>query len=400
MSEITEELNNTIRARIRELGQITFAEFMGLALYAPGTGYYARRPNLIGARGDFYTAPHLTPIFGELLARQLVELWEQAGQPANFQLIEMGAGQGLLAGDILTWLKFNKAELWDQFTYSIIELSDFLIEGQKRRLRAISKSDVTGDLLEKVSWCRWQDLPVGSVEGVFFSNELVDAFPVHLVQLEQGQLREIYVTANEQGQFQEVTGVLSTPAIADYFTQAGLNLTNGEYEEGYRTEVNLAALEWLTMLATKLKRGYILTIDYGYTGQSRYHPRRSGGTLQCYSNHTISYNPYVNVGQQDITSHVDFSGLVRKGEQLGLETVGFTSQAAFLAGLGIGDKLMELNDTQVAAKSGKTAREIMTERQALQKLVMPHEMGNFGVLLQRKAVNETSTLLSGFSLKI
>jgi SAM-dependent MidA family methyltransferase len=371
---------------------------MEIVLYTPGLGYYTRRPNLIGARGDFYTAPHLTPVFGELVAVQLAEFWERLGQPAKFTLVEMGAGQGLLAGDVLNWLQINRPQLWAALEYKIVEVSEFLIAGQRRRLQAISQNT---NLLEKVTWCSLEDIAEDSVEGAFFSNELVDALPVHLVQLEQGHLREIYVTTSDITEpdqpFIEVSGPLSTPALSTYFEKLGLDLGSGTYPEGYRTEVNLAAVEWLNQIASKLKRGYLLTIDYGYTASHRYHPRRSEGTLQCYFRHNVSYNPYLHLGEQDITAHVDFSSLLLVGEQQGLDNLGFTTQAAFLAGLGIETKF---SDLALAVQKGKNPTELLQERQALQRLLSPTEMGNFGVLIQSKNLKQVSTVLAGLSLKI
>jgi SAM-dependent MidA family methyltransferase len=392
-------LEALLRQHIATEGPLTFARFMEIVLYTPGLGYYTRRPNLIGARGDFYTAPHLTPVFGELVALQLAEFWERLGQPSKFTLVEMGAGQGLLAGDVLKWLQVNRPQLWAALEYKIVEVSEFLITGQRRRLQAVSQ---TANLLEKVSWCSLEEIPEDSVEGAFFSNELVDALPVHLVQLEQGHLCEIYVTTSDittsaTQPLIEVSGPLSTPALSAYFENLGLDLSSDAYSEGYRTEVNLAALEWLSQIASKLKRGYLLTIDYGYTAPHRYHPRRSEGTLQCYFRHNITYNPYLHLGEQDITAHVDFSSLLLVGEQQGLDNLGFTTQAAFLASLGIETKF---NDLILAIQEGRSPTELLQERQALQRLLNPTEMGNFGVLIQSKNLKPVSTVLAGLSLKL
>ncbi len=381
MNEIS-DLHKLILERIRQAGQLTFAEFMQMALYEPGLGYYTRQPNLIGARGDFYTAPHLTPFFGELLARQLADCWEGLGSPLNFQLVEMGAGQGVLAGDILTWFYRNRPEIWPTLTYTIAEVSEFLIRGQRRRLQVVGQSLGAPDLLTHVTWRKLADMVDAEITGVFLSNELVDAFPVHLVQLESGKLGEIYVEADAQGQFQEKIGPLSTGQIASYFEQLGLDLTDGTYPDGYRTEVNLAAPLWLTQVASKLARGFVLTIDYGYTAARRFSPYRSQGTLQCYFNHTINHNPYLRVGEQDITAHVDFSTLMLVGERDGLKTASFETQAEFLTRWGVGDRFVELS----AAESGRSQNERMTEHAALLKLISPTEMGNFGVLLQSKDI--------------
>lgn len=373
-------LHKLILERIYRAGQLTFPEFMQMALYEPGLGYYTRQPNLIGARGDFYTAPHLTPVFGELLARQLAACWEQLGQPANFQLVEMGAGQGVLAGDILGWFYRNRPESWPTLTYTIVEVSEFLIQGQRRRLQAVGQSLGGLDLLAHVVWRDLANIEDAEITGICLSNELVDAFPVHLVQLEGGKLVEIYVVADASGQLLEQIGPLSTTDLANYFEGLGLDLTDGSYPEGYRTEVNLAAPLWLAQVAAKLKHGYVLTIDYGYTAARRFSPYRSQGTLQCYFNHTINHNPYLRVGGQDITTHVDFSSLMLTGERNGLKTESFETQAEFLTRWGIAEKFIELS----AEGSDRSPNERMTEHAALLKLISPTEMGNFGVLLQSK----------------
>lgn len=389
------QLNEIIVRRIKAEGPLPFAEFMQMALYYPDLGYYTRQPNLIGARGDFYTAPHLTPIFGELVAKQLVELWERLGKPKNFQLVEMGAGQALLTGDVLAWISRNQPDLWANFSYIIVEISNFLKAGQKRRLQDVMHKQNIPDLLDKVSWHSLEEL--GEITGIFFSNELVDAFPVHLIEVEKGELREVFVALDAENNLIENLGPLTTAAIDAYLQKLGLNLTDGKYPEGYRTEINLAALDWLQQISSRLKQGYLLTIDYGYTSEQRYSPHRVGGTLQAYVQHTVNYNPYQNVGTQDLTSHVDFTALIKVGEELGLHLEGFTTQAAFLLGLGLGEKLAEITAT---APTNKSAQELMAERNALQKLVSPVEMGNFRVLLQSKDVPSNTKPLTGFSLQV
>ncbi len=387
-------LHKLIKAEIAQArGRITFARFMELALYAPDEGYYTSRVGLIGAKGDFYTAPHLTPVFGQLLARQVAEFWRRLGQPTDFQLVEMGAGQGLIASDILSEFYNNEKELWSNFSYIIVERSTPLKEGQRRRLKAVPDGAA---LLEKVSWRDLSEFEPESVTGCFFSNELVDAFPVHLVQLENGEWREVYVGLNVAGEFQEEIGPLSTSTLENYFKLSGLDPAS--YEEGYRTEINLAALDWLQTVARALHRGYLLTIDYGYLAEKRYHPRRREGTLQTYNGHQVGTNPYLNLGHQDITVHVDFTALVKTGEAEGLNTEGFTTQAAFLLSLGMGEILANLSAP--GAQAGRSPKELLTEIEVLKRLINPAGMGNFGVLIQSKAVAENPTRLSGLTFTV
>lgn len=188
----------------------------------------------------------------------------------------------------------------------------------------------------------------------------MDALPVHQFILEQGQLREIYVTLQQESRvnnqesivnsqelftsftspspytpFTEVIAEPSTPRLAEYFDLVGIQFLENLYSEGYRSEVNLAALDWLGVVADRLQRGYVLTIDYGYPASRYYNPRRSQGTLQCYWHHQRHNNPYINIGGQDITAHVDFTALERWGERCGLAKIGWTQQELFLMALGL-----------------------------------------------------------------
>jgi SAM-dependent MidA family methyltransferase len=380
-------LDTVITQRIIEspCHRISFAEYMDLALYHPLHGYYASSSTQIGAAGDFFTACHLSADFGELLAKQFVQMWELLQYPNPFTLVEMGAGQGLLAGDILTALQRNP-DCFACLQYVIIERSPTLIQAQRHQLRPFLEA---GTLID---WCDFANLP-NSTTGCWFSNELIDAMPVHQVVLEAGQLKEIYVSVNQhnsQTQFVEVIGDLSTPKLAEYFDFVGMDLRAPTYAAGYRTEVNLAALDWMAAVAKHLQRGYVLTIDYGYPSDRYYHPNRLG-TLQCYFQHQHHSDPYRHVGQQDITAHVDFTALTKQGELCGLHLVGYTKQALFLMALGLGDRLMALS--QSPATDARSIQEILRHRDALHNLINPVGLGDFGVLIQSKGVDSPMPLL-------
>jgi SAM-dependent MidA family methyltransferase len=355
--------------------RITFAEYMDLVLYHPQQGYYTSGTVSIGAKGDFFTSPSLAKDFGELLAEQLVEIWEILDRPKPFTLVEMGAGSGLLAGDILQYLKHHHLECFNNLDYIIVEKAEGLMNRQREELKNWLENS------QKISWKSWQEISDNSIVGCAFSNELVDAFPVHQVILKSGQLQEIYVGFSKEKLVEKIT-TLSTPSLQDYFKLIDIKFLENEYPEGYRTEVNLAALNWLETVAQKLKRGYLLTIDYGYTAQRYYHPQRDRGTLQCYFQHRRHNNPYINLGQQDITAHVDFTALERYGALQGLEKLGFTQQGLFLMALGLGDRLVELS-------SGKYGfQEVIQRRDALHQLLDPSGLGGFGVLVQAKGLTE------------
>lgn len=372
-------------------GLISFADYMALVLYDPQVGYYATLGDRIGPQGDFVTSPHLCTDFGELLGEQMAECWERLGRPARFDLVEMGAGQGVMAADLLTHLRRAHPDCWAATHYQIIEASPALVAVQQARLANLPAA------ADRVTWTQWEAIAPESLTGCCLSNELVDALPVHRVVWRDGQLQELYV-AQEAGQLVDRAGPLSTDRLAQYFALVGINFASGAYPEGYCTEVNLAALDWLETVARRLARGYVLTIDYGYEAARFYHPSRSGGTLQCYSRHAHHSDPYWQPGQQDLTAHVDFTALQRWGDRVGLMTLGFTKQSLFLMALGLGDRLTALSQGGGLATGGDL-RQILHRRDVLHRLIDPTGLGNFGVLLQGKGL-EPATLdrpLAGFS---
>lgn len=377
--------------------RITFAEYMDLALYHPEHGYYSSNAVKIGFRGgDFFTSSNLGADFGELLAIQFFQMWEILGRSHPFSLVEMGAGQGILASHILKYLQLHHSDFFAALKYIIVEKSPALRQEQQQRLQEFP-----------VSWCNLEEIASNSITGCFFSNELVDAFPVHQFTLEAGELREIYVTTEtdkkDQRQlspptslpsFIEVLGEPSTPQLAEYFELVGIDLTPNIYADGYRSEINLAALDWLSIVADRLQRGYVLTIDYGYPASRYYNPRRSQGTLQCYYHHRHHDNPYINIGQQDITAHVDFTALERWGERCGLNPVGFTQQGLFLMMLGLGDRLADISHQT------QSISQLLRRREALHQLIDPTGLGSFGVLVQSKGLEgkEASQPLKGLTV--
>lgn len=378
--------------------RITFAEYMDLVLYHPKQGYYTTGVVNIGSEGDFFTSPHLANDFGELLAEQFAEMWEILGHPTPFNLVEMGAGQGILAADVLGYLQRRHPDCFEILDYIIVEKAAGLIAKQQHLLKPLNFP---------VRWLSLEEIAENSITGCFFSNELVDALPVHQVVIVEKQLQEVYVTisntSNNQINFVEVIDIPSTPQLSQYFDFVAIDLTSDAYPNGYRTEVNLAALDWLKTVANRLEKGFLLTIDYGYPAARYYQPARHQGTLQCYLQHQHHDNPYLYVGHQDITAHVDFTALERQGELWGLSNVGFTQQGLFLMALGLGDRLTALScyDSsrgQVDA-SAKDVMAIMQRRDALHQLINPMGIGGFGVLIQSKGWNsEQENTLKGLSV--
>jgi len=317
-----EGLRQFILSRIEEKGAIPFSEWMEWCLYHPTFGYYQTEDVRIGKEGDYYTGPCVHPLFGSLIAKQLRQMSEIMGGE-SFDVIEMGAGRGFLCEDILHWARENALSFYQRLTVTLIEKVPSLLKEQKERLAEENKAG-------KVVWMDPKEFEKGkeSFEGCFLSNELVDSFPVHRVIFEGEGLKEIQITY-QNGQFAEVRRAPSDPRIDSYFNWLGVTLP-----EDQKAEVNLRALDWVSGVGRCLRRGFCLTIDYGCAAEDLYAPFRQDGTLRCFHRHQISDNPYERWGEQDITAHVNFSALIRKGEEVGLKLTGFVPQYRFLLGLG------------------------------------------------------------------
>ena len=332
-------------------GPITFREFMELALYHPQVGYYSTGKGSIGREGDYYTSSSLGPLFGRVLAKQLVQMLEILGGGV---LVEMGGGLGHLAKDVLEEMR----NLDRDVPYFIVEKSPAFKDVQREHLQ--------GFPVEWVDSLGYLD----PLEGVFFSNELVDAFPVHMVEMADEGLKEVLVDWRA-GKFREILAPPTIPELEEYFWELGVELPLG-----FRTEVSLDALDWLQVLSSRLKRGFVITIDYGYPSHELYQDYRRRGTLMAYYRHQTEEDPYVRVGEQDLTTHVNFSALAHWGRKWGLDVTGFTDQAHFLLGLGVLDLL-----------SGRGDMPEFKNRLAAKTLLLPGGMGDiFKVLIQHKGV--------------
>ncbi len=365
-----ERLKKFILSEIKK-GPIPFSRFMEWCLYHPDYGYYRSEKERIGRDGDFYTGPCVHPVFGALIAKQLCQMAEQLGSKA-FHVVEQGAGRGFLCEDVLQWAKANVPHFYQRLRYSLLETSSFLIREQKERL---SKYEKEG----KVVWVNPLDFEEGTlrIEGCFLSNELLDAFPVHQVVLDHENLKEIYVTEAD-GRLIEELGEPSDPMIASYFESMDVALRDGQ-----RAEVNLEALDWMEKVSRCLMKGYVLTIDYGYSAKELYGPHRMEGTLLCYARHQTSDNPYERLGEQDITAHVNFTSLIRKGEEVGLRFTGLVPQYQFLIALGL---LEEIESRE----RGMSQVDALQLRLSVKHLIEPEVgMGEvFKVLIQHKGMGE------------
>ena len=354
------ELAGIIQSKIKAGGPISFHDFMEMALYYPSLGYYNSDRNKIGKEGDYYTSPVLSSLFGELIGKQVEEMWTILDKKP-FTIVEYGAGTGALCNDILCYLQ-NNSPLYEELKYCIIEKGEAM---QKRQQKLLTS---------KVSWHKSiKDL--SPLTGCVLSNELLDNFAVHRVKMEK-ELMEVFVDYDNE--FLEILQP-AKEELKVYLKEQDIVLP-----ENYDTEINLQAIEWIEEIAQNLEKGFVLTIDYGYSAEEFYSSKRNSGTLICYKGHEINSSPYTNIGGQDITAHVNFSALAHWGKKYGLECSGFTSQANFLRSLGLMNYLrnLELRDPE-------NNRTVILQ---IQKLLM--DMGTkFKVLVQQKNIN--GTMLSG-----
>ena len=358
--------------QIRSRGRITFAEYMEACLYHPQHGYYSTHAG--ESRRDYITSVDVTPVFGRLLAVQFQQMWELMGRPRSFTLIEGGAGTGELAKQILTAASNSTAEFYSALHYVAIERSAARRASQMQNLQR----EVAGGRFSSLV-----DFPAATFEGCVFSNELLDAFPVHRVVQEDGKLKEIHVTLCGKGLCDE-TGPPSSNAITEYFDRQRITL-----REGQQAEANLAACNWIGEVASRLRRGFILTIDYGYQAKELYDERHQQGTLLAYSNHRVSEDFYRAPGMQDITAHVNFTALDFCAARAGLTSCGFTSQTNFLLALGRHNNFAALEDS-AATETQKTAA-----RRTFNTLIHPEGMGEtFRVALHQREMD--GVRLAGF----
>ncbi len=330
------QLSGIIAKRISENGPISFHDFMEMALYYPQLGYYTSDGIKIGTKGDYYTSPGLHAVFGAMIGRQLEEMWNLTGRGA-FTIVEYGAGTGTLCHDLLDYLKTNRL-FYDRLQYCIVEKSPCMRKKEQEHL------------FEKVSW-HDSIADIGAFTGCVLSNELLDNFSVHEVVMEE-QLMEVFVDY-QNGFFEVLRPALEE--LKDYFRQLKIVLP-----KGFRTEVNLQAIDWIRDIAQSLKKGFVLTIDYGYPSAELYSEYRRSGTLLCYHAHQVNADPYHHIGEQDITAHVNFSALKHWGLKNGLECCGFAEQGDFLRALGLMDYIRtpEQNTKTNACSSPENAMAI------------------------------------------
>ncbi|MCK9487008.1 MAG: SAM-dependent methyltransferase [Dehalococcoidia bacterium] len=343
-------------------GRIPFARFMALALGHPEHGYYSRADLRWGREGDYETSPEVHSIFGYLWARQVRECWERLGRPSEFALVEPGAGSGAFMAAMLTWLRARAPECFAAARPTVLDGHPNRIEAQRRALLA------RGFEVEHALTEDWLSQP-GQVTGVVISNEFFDALPAHLVERRGDDLLEWYVTADGQGALALVEGAPSTPAIEAYFK--GLGLLPGD---GARAEVGLAAVEAMRRLAARVERGYVLTIDYGYTAAELYASWRKQGTLMAFRRHSPQPDPLARPGLTDLTYHVDFTSLARAAGD-GWQAAPPVAQSEALSVLGLAAAMQA-----AAARAHEDAQRYAADRRAAETLTDPAGLGRIRVL--------------------
>jgi len=370
-------LVDRLRGEIAAGGPITFARFMDVALYDPERGYYRSEDARPGREGDFLTAPEAHPIFGQVVARQLDDAWVRLGRPDRFVVREHGAGTGALAAAILDGLRSDGSDLAATIRYRPVEVDDRRLSALRDRLTAAGRA---GALEEDDG---------RPIVGAILANEVLDALPVHRVAVLGGRLRELFVDWRD-GAFIDVAGEPSTPALA-----ARLEAENVSMVEGQRAEVCLAIDGWIADVAAGLARGLLLLVDYGHPAAELYDAgRRPGGTLRAYVRHTVHDDPYRHVGRQDLTAHVDVTAVERAAARAGLDRLGLTTQAEFLASLEAGELLVRLQ-----SGPGTTLAAYLEARSALARMLDPAAMGRFRVMLFGKGL-EPQPPLRGLSVRI
>ncbi|HID44908.1 MAG TPA: SAM-dependent methyltransferase [Chromatiaceae bacterium] len=340
-------LENEIR---KAGGALPFDRYMELALYAPGLGYYVSGAHKFGQGGDFVTAPEISPYFGRCLARQCHQVLQQTGAQ---DILEFGAGTGIMAAQILTELE--QLQPGQAVSYKILELSPELQQRQRQTLQSH-----VPQLIEHVEWLR--EVPQG-FSGMVLANEVLDAMPVHVFRRSEQEVEEQWLSMHD-GKL-----ILQWKPAGEELRKAvsAIESEVGALQPGYVSEVNLRLKPWLQMLGERLSQAVVLLIDYGYTQQAYYHPQRSMGTLICHYRHQVHDDPLPRPGLQDITASVDFSAVAEAGEQAGLSLMGFTSQANFLLGCGLEDLLTELDPNDV--------EQHMDALQGVKQLILPTAMG-------------------------
>ncbi len=342
--------------RIRAEGPITFAAFMDAALYDETQGYYRRGGATVGREGDYLTSPEVHPLFGYVIGALAAELWDQLGRPTPWIVREVGPGSGACMESLCAWIRSQRPDVWEALRCELIEPAPLQEERQRRQLGALG---------ERASWSAEGTTPM---RGLLFANELLDAQPVHRLRYDGARWQELYVGVDGAGRFEDVAG---EPSEAGLLEPLG-GLTPAE---GQVVEVSPAVPELVDRLGRAVEAGLLLLFDYGYPRAQLYAPWRRSGTLMTYHRHAPGEDPYVRVGEQDLTCHVDIDAVQATAVATGMRALPARSQAALLA---------EIGATQMpAAASGGRGAELdgyLARRRAVEVLSDPGGLGRIRAL--------------------
>ena len=366
-TEIQLTLAEQLRQRIRREGPLPFRDWMDAALYDPQGGYY-QRTDLArwGRTGDYRTSAERSPLFAATLAGYFAALYEEMGAPPQFNIIEAGAGDGSFAHGVLETLRRDHAQVFAVTRYVIDEISS---DARRRITQRI------GDFADVVEFASMKSFAAGSHTGIVFSNELLDAFPVHRVTRRGGSFLELHVGLNEREEFVWSELEPSTSRLAEHCARQHIDVTEGQI-----VEVSLAAAEWIAHAASLFVRGFVVTIDYGDEAANLYQdPRRRAGTLRAFRQHQFADDILANPGEQDLTATIDWTHIRRAGESAGLHTVLFTRQDDFLLRAGL------LQQLEHATARATTEAESIKLRVSIRDLILPGGVSqSFQVLVQEK----------------
>jgi SAM-dependent MidA family methyltransferase len=345
-------LSELIKTKIASQGALSFADFMEQALYAPGLGYYVAGKHKFGASGDFVTAPEISSLFSHSVARQCIQVLADI---PSAPILELGAGTGRMALDILLYLETQSCLPQHYF---ILELSPDLQAQQKETFIQSAPH-----LQNKVVWIR--ALPT-HFKGVILANEVMDALPVHCFRWTGAFFLERCVTYNAaRNQFVWQENSIPENSALDLALR---NLPSETFSTNYCSEINLLLPAWIASLSDTLEEGLILLLDYGFPQKEFYHPERSQGSLMCHYQHRAHADPFVHIGHQDITAHVDFTAVAIAAEEAQLDIAGYTNQANFL----FNTDILKDFEAQIASEAGLPSTQL---QHALRQLIEPHEMG-------------------------
>jgi SAM-dependent MidA family methyltransferase len=366
-TEVETPLAARLRERIRRGGALAFREWMRAALYDEQGGYYRRRGvQRWGRAGDYRTSPERSALFAATFARRFAEVFDELGRPTVLHLLESGGGAGHFARGVLQTLRRDAPRVFSNLRYVFDESSE------DSRSRAAALLAPFGD---RVEFINLQDIKDTLDPLIVFSNELLDAFPVNRVVTRCGELRELFVDVDGEGDFVWVEGAPSTPGLAEHFGRMNVVLP-----EGHIAEVNLEAEAWVARVAELFGSGYVFTVDYGDEAAALFDVGRGReGTLRAFRGHEFADDVLANPGEQDLTTTVNWTHVTSAGERAGLRTVGLVGLSKFLLNNG----LLEQLERESAHASGE--REVARLRLGAREMILPGGMAaHFQVLVQMK----------------